>query len=94
MRALSIILAAFALAGCQTVVYRPVLLPVLPRPVLAPVAAASFACPIALPPPFTMCITDGTYNTLVSRERAYKTWGLQYEAEVKANNKAASARQK
>jgi hypothetical protein len=66
------------LAGCTTVQYRPVLLPLPARPVLTPVKASAVAC-----------LAPETYTLLVERERSYKGWGLQLEAIIKANNAKA-----
>jgi hypothetical protein len=79
---LTLSLLAFALlAGCTTTVYRPVPLPIPVRPVLMPVPAGAL-----------QCLAPDTYTTIVNRERGYKTWGLQLEAIIRANNaKAADA---
>lgn len=86
----SLALIALLLAGCATTVYRPLPLPLVAHPKLPAVTAADFKCPILLPSPWTMCITDATYEKLVDRERGYKTWGSAYEAEVKVNNAKAA----
>jgi hypothetical protein len=70
------------LAGCgpTRIEYRPVPLP-LPlaeRPVLTPIA-----------PDALQCLAPATYTTIVNRERGYKTWGLELEATIKANNAKA-----
>lgn len=70
--------AALALAGCSTVQYRPVALPLPVRPVLTPVQASA-----------VQCLAPATYTALVNRERALKTWGLELEAVIKANNAKA-----
>lgn len=92
IRALASILACAALAACAPAQVRhvPVPLPLAARPVLTPIAADAFTCPVALPPPYTMCISDATYTALVGRERAYKAWGLQLEAIISANNAKAN----
>lgn len=74
----SLILAALAIAGCTTVQYRPVPLPQPARPVLTPVKASDL-----------QCLSKSTYTTIVDRERALKTWGLELEAIVEANNARA-----
>jgi hypothetical protein len=75
--ALATTLCVLALVACaqQPVRSVPVALPLPTRPVLAPVPAAS-----------VQCLAPETYTTLVNRERALKTWGLQLEAIIKANN--------
>lgn len=60
-------------------VSRPVVLPLPARPVLAPVAPASVAC-----------LSNDAYTTLVNRERALRTWGLELEAIIQANNHHAT----
>ena len=35
------------------------------------------------------CLSDSAYTTIVNRERGYKTWGLQLEAIIDANNAKA-----
>jgi hypothetical protein len=88
---LSSLLAVLLLAGCTTVQYRPVPLPLPARPTLTPIKADAFSCPpgVILPAPWTMCITDATYTALANRQTGYKTWGLQLEAIIKANNAKA-----
>lgn len=80
IRALASIVLAVALIGCTRVEVRsvPVALPVPARPLLPPVAPAA-----------VQCLAPDTYTTLVNRERAYKTWGLQLEAIIQANNQHA-----
>lgn len=70
-----VILAALALAGCATVHPVPVTLPLPPRPVLTPVTASQ-----------VQCLAPDTYTALVNRERALRTWGLELEAIIRANN--------
>jgi hypothetical protein len=85
------------LTGCTRVQVRsvPVALPLPPRPALAPVPAAAFDCPTGvLLPAGWMCMANGTYIVLVNRERALKTWGLQLEAIIQANNQHAADRGK
>lgn len=79
------------LSGCgtQPVRHAPVELPLPARPVLTPINGDAFACPVVLPAPYTMCMTDDTYKTIVNRERGYKTWGLELEAIIEANNAKA-----
>lgn len=74
----SLILAALAIAGCTTVQYRPVPLQLPARPVLTPVHASDL-----------QCLSDSAYTTIVNRERGYKTWGLELEAIIEANNAKA-----
>lgn len=84
--ALTILLAsALWLAGCAvtSVQYRPVLLPQPARPVLTPLKASDL-----------QCLSDSAYTTIVNRERAYKTWGLQLEAIIDANNAKADGAHK
>lgn len=82
---------ALLLYACaqQPVRQLPAGLPVAARPALKPISADAFKCPVKLPSPYTMCMTDATYTTLVDRERALKTWGLQLEAIIQANNQHA-----
>jgi hypothetical protein len=75
---LSSLLAVLLLAGCTTVQYRPVPLPLPARPVLTPVKASDVAC-----------LAPDVYTALVNRERALKEWGLAEEAVLKANNAKA-----
>ena len=70
------LLACFA--GCTTTVYRPVTLPLPPRPVLTSVPASA-----------VQCLAPDAYTALVNRERALRTWGLELEAVIKANNAKA-----
>ena len=74
----SSLLALALLAGCTTTVYRPVPLPLPTRPVLTPVKASAL-----------QCLAPGTYTTIVNRERALRTWGLEVEAIIQANNAKA-----
>lgn len=78
--ALATILCALALVGCTTQPPRPVVLPVPARPVLTPLKASDL-----------QCLSDSAYTTIVNRERGYKTWGLELEAILKANNAKAAA---
>lgn len=71
----SSVLLALLLAGCVTQPPRPVPLPLSARPVLTPLKASDL-----------QCLSDSTYTTIVNRERGYKTWGLELEAIIKANN--------
>lgn len=77
--------AAFALllTGCAApvVVYHPVALTLPPRPVVPAVDRMA-----------VQCLAPETYTALVNRERGYKTWGLELEAIIKANNERAGAR--
>jgi hypothetical protein len=74
-----LIVAALAMSGCTTTVYRPVVLPLPVRPVLTPLKASDL-----------QCLSDSTYTTIVNRERGYKTWGLELEAIINANNSKAT----
>ena len=74
----SSLLALALLAGCTTTVYRPVALPLPTRPVLTPVKASTLKC-----------LAPDTYTTIVNRERALRTWGLELEAVIEANNAKA-----
>lgn len=65
-------------AGCQTIKPIPVALPLPPRPALTPVTASQ-----------VQCLAPDAYTTLVNRERALRTWGLQLEAIIRANNAKA-----
>lgn len=79
---LTILLAsAIWLTGCgpTRVEYRPVLLPVAARPVLTPVKASDL-----------QCLSDSTYTVIVNRERSLRTWGLELEAIIRANNAKAA----
>lgn len=67
-----LLLCACAQQPVRTV---PLPLPLPPRPVLTQVA-----------PDAVQCLAPTTYITLVNRERALKTWGLQLEAIIQANN--------
>lgn len=80
------------LAGCTTVVYRPVPLPLAKQPVLTPIKAGAFKCPFAMPAPITMCISDKTYDVLVDRERKAWDWGASGAAIIKANNAKATSK--
>lgn len=73
-----ILVVLLALAGCVRYVYRPAALPEVPRPVLPVVHQSE-----------VQCLADDVWVRLVDRTNGYKDWGLQYEAEVKANNKKA-----
>lgn len=75
---LSSLLALALLAGCTTVQYRPVPLQLPARPVLTPVHASDL-----------QCLSDSAYTTIVDRERGLKTWGLELEAIIEANNAKA-----
>lgn len=75
---LLILALALALSACTTVQHRPVALPLIARPTLPTVKPAE-----------VQCLADDVYMRLVDRERGYKGWGMQYEAEVKANNAKA-----
>jgi len=75
---LSSLLALALLAGCTTTVYRPVILPMPARPVLTPIQASAL-----------QCLAPDAYTTIVNRERGYKTWGLELESVIKANNAKA-----
>jgi len=55
------------------------LLPLPARPVLTPIKASDL-----------QCLSDSAYTTVVNRERGYKTWGLQLEAILRANNAKAN----
>lgn len=74
----SAILLALALAGCATPAARPVLLPLPSRPVLTPIKGDAL-----------QCLAPDTYTTIVNRERALRTWGMQLEAVIRANNAKA-----
>lgn len=74
---------ALLLAGCVNQPPRPVELPLLTRPTLTPLKASDL-----------QCLSDSAYTTIVNRERAYKTWGLQLEAIIEANNAKASQPEK
>lgn len=77
--ALTILLTpAIWLAGCTTPAARPVLLPLPSRPALTPIKGDAL-----------QCLAPDTYNTVVNRERALRTWGLQLEATIDANNAKA-----
>ena len=54
------------------------MLPLPARPVLTPIKASDL-----------QCLSDSAYTTIVNRERGYKTWGLQLEAVIRANNAKA-----
>lgn len=73
-------LLALALAGCVTQPPRPVPLPLPARPVLPAVKGADL-----------QCLAPAVYTTIVNRERGYKTWGLELEAIITANNQKAAA---
>lgn len=57
----------------------PVTLPLPPRPALSAVTSTD-----------VQCLAPATYTMLVNRERALKTWGLQLEAIIQANNQHAA----
>lgn len=67
-----------ALAGCATPAAKPVLLPLPSRPVLTPVKGDAM-----------QCLAPETYTAVIDRERALRTWGLQLEAIIEANNDKA-----
>jgi hypothetical protein len=71
-----------ALSACTTQPPRPVPLPLPARPTLTPRKAADL-----------QCLSDSAYTTIVNRERGYKTWGLELEAIINANNVKAHASQ-
>lgn len=77
----SLLFAFLALAACTTVQYRPVALPLIARPVLPHVESSAL-----------QCLAPQTYIDLANRERQYKSWGMQYEAEVEANNAKAKGK--
>lgn len=77
MRA-AVLVALVMLAGCSTVVYKPVRLPLEPRPTLP-----------AVSPDALQCLAPAVYTDLVTRERLLRTWGLSNEATIKANNDRA-----
>jgi hypothetical protein len=76
---LPVLAVVLALAGCATTISRPAVLPLPARPVLTPVKSSS-----------VQCLAAADYVTLVNRERALRTWGLQLEAVIRANNAKAS----
>lgn len=78
-------LSALALGACAQAPVRtlPVMLPLPARPVLTPVTSSELEC-----------LTPAAYTTIVNRERALKTWGLQLEAVIEANNQHAAAKGK
>ena len=79
-RAVASILLVAALGACTIQVrHEPVLLPLPARPVLTPIKASDL-----------QCLSDSAYTTVVNRERGYKTWGLQLEAILRANNAKAN----
>lgn len=71
-------LVCLALVGCATPATRPVLLPLPSRPVLTPLKASDL-----------QCLSDSSYTTIVNRERSLRTWGLELEAVIDANNAKA-----
>lgn len=71
-------LLAILLAGCVTQPPRPVPLPLPARPTLTALKASDL-----------QCLSDSTYTIIVNRERGYKTWGLELEAIIEANNAKA-----
>lgn len=66
------------LAACTTPGARPVLLPLPSRPVLTPIKGAALRC-----------LAPETYTIIIDRERAMRTWALQLEAIIDANNAKA-----
>lgn len=81
MVALTILMtSAIWFAGCESQPPRPVMLPLPARPVLTPLKASDL-----------QCLSDSAYTTIVNRERGYKTWGLELEAIIQANNGKAHA---
>lgn len=86
---LSSALALLVLAGCAQVQVRPVPLPLPSEPVLTPVKSGAFNCPVPLPSPWAMCMTDKTYTALVNRERGLRTWARELQAVIAANNAKA-----
>lgn len=77
----SAILLAVVLTGCSTVQYRPVVLQLPARPVLTPVKGSA-----------VQCLAPDTYTALVDRERALRTFALELEAIIKANNAKATSK--
>lgn len=77
------LLAAMALGACAQQPLRqvPVMLPLPSRPMLQ-----------AVPPGDVQCLAPDTYTALVNRERALKSWGLQLEAIIQANNAHAQGK--
>lgn len=69
---------ALLLTGCAQVQVKPVLLPVPAEPVLTPVKSAQ-----------VQCLAPQTYTTLVDRERSLRTWALELQAVIQANNAKA-----
>lgn len=74
----SLLAAVLTLAACTTTVYRPVALTLPARPTLTPIKASDL-----------QCLSTSAYTTIVNRERGYKTWGLELEAIIDANNAKA-----
>lgn len=66
------------LAGCTTPAARPVLLQLPARPVLTPIKGDAL-----------QCLAPDTYTVIVNRERGLRTWALQLEAIIEANNAKA-----
>ena len=71
--------AAVLLAACATQP-RPVALPLPARPTVPAIPASEL-----------QCLADSTYTKIVNRDRGYKTWGLELEAIIKANNAKATS---
>lgn len=84
------------LVGCvdKPVLVRPVTLPTVAAPVLTAIPAAAFTCPVPLPAPYTLCMTDDTYKVLAGRERAAWDWGAAQHAIIETNNEKAKSPEK
>lgn len=76
----SVLLLAILATGCMTQPPRPVPLPLPARPTLQPLKQADL-----------QCLSNSVYDVIVNRERGYKTWGLELEAIIQANNQKAAA---
>ena len=72
------LVALLLLAGCTQVQVKPVMLPVPVEPALTPVTASQ-----------VQCLAPQTYTALVNRERALRTWALELQAVIDANNAKA-----
>lgn len=78
---LLILAVGVAVAGCTPAVQVrsvPVMLPIPSRPVLTPIKGDAL-----------QCLAPDTYTTIVDRERALRTWGMEMEAAMQANNAKA-----
>lgn len=74
-----IVLTSIALCACASrVIVKPAPLPLPPRPTLTPIPGSAL-----------QCLAPAAYTSLVNRERALRTWGLELESIIQSNNNNA-----